>query len=75
VRSGQNLVPLPPDWWNDDRAVMFPVQEPDEWCAVLPLPTQDGGRVALWLEVELYLEGNDVRAEVERVFTPPSTMR
>ncbi|MEH1130081.1 DUF7668 domain-containing protein [Micromonospora sp. CPCC 206061] len=72
-RGGQNLVPLPSAWWEDDRAVMFPVHEPDEWCAVLPLQTQDGGHGAIWLEAELYLEGSEVRAEVEQVFLPPST--
>jgi hypothetical protein len=37
MRSGQNLAPLPVGWWTDPGAVMFPVHEPDEWCALLPL--------------------------------------
>jgi len=46
-RGGRSLVPLRIGWWDDNRAVMFPVHEPDEWCAVVPLPTQDGATAAL----------------------------
>jgi hypothetical protein len=47
ARSGTTLAPLPSAWWEDETAVMFPVHEPDEWCALLPLQTQDGGRGAV----------------------------
>jgi hypothetical protein len=49
---------------------MFPMREPDEWCALLPLWTREAGRGSLWLEVDLYVENGDVRAVIERVFLP-----
>jgi hypothetical protein len=70
VRGGQRLVPLPEGWWKDPGAAMFPVREPDEWCALLPLQTE-GGRGSLWLELALYLDVSDVRVEVESVRLDP----
>lgn len=69
---GRQLAPLPHGWWEDPDTVMFPVRERNEWCALLPLRTAGGRRSSLWLEVELYLDGTGVRAEVEQVFVPPT---
>jgi hypothetical protein len=72
LSTGRKLVPLPHGWWEDTDAIMFPVHEPDEWCALLPLRTEDGGRGPLWLEIELYLDVSGIRAEIEHVFLRPS---
>ncbi|WP_297601363.1 hypothetical protein [Mycobacterium sp.] len=50
---------------------MFPGQEPDEWCAALPLYTEHAGRGPLWLEAEVYLDATGIRTEVVQVFLPP----
>ena len=68
MRSGQNLVPLPARWWKEPGAVMFPIHEPDEWCAVLPLRTEDGGRSPLWLEAEPYVDVTDLRGRCAPTF-------
>ena len=72
-QSGTRLIPLPSGWWQDEGAVMFPVGDPDDWCALLPLWTREIGRGPLWLEVDLSSSAGDLLAVVERVFLSRAT--
>jgi hypothetical protein len=73
AKTGLVLGTLPAEWWQDSGAVMFPVREPKEWCALVPLWTRDGRRTPLGIEVDLYAEVGGPRAIIERVFVvaPP----
>ena len=72
-QSGTRLIPLPGAWWHDERAVMFPVGDPDNGCALLPLWTREIGRGPLWLEVDLSSSAGELLAVMERVFQPGAT--
>ncbi|MGK5679930.1 hypothetical protein [Actinoplanes sp. URMC 104] len=70
-RNPQPLAPLPQDWWQNDGAFMFPLEERGEWCALLPLWTADGP-CDVWVEVDLHTEADTVRVVIERVFSRAS---
>jgi hypothetical protein len=74
AKTGVVLGALPVEWWQDSEAFMFPVREPEEWCALVPLWTRDGRRTPLGLEVDLYAAVGGPRAIIERVFVAPPKM-